>query len=154
MSGIGRTAAYSFRSRDADFAAQWESALKHATAVLEATAFERAINGTVRPVFFQGQEVGEYYRYSDRLMLALLRARMPEKYGPMRTMTEHDLQLPESDSEFTKRIQEQFARLIQEDKDIPEPEVPGAPDCSSPDCSSIDDAYADLVPGHQAEGEN
>ena len=51
-----------------------------ATEVLEREAWRRARDGTPEPVFQHGKEVGVIQRYSDQLLMFLLRARAPERY--------------------------------------------------------------------------
>ena len=62
------------------FAEQWRAALEEATDGLEREARRRAFEGTEEPVFYQGKECARVRRYSDTLMLALLKAERPEKY--------------------------------------------------------------------------
>lgn len=44
----------------------------HSYDVLAHTALERALNGVEVPVFFQGEQVGSYRRFDERLTVALL----------------------------------------------------------------------------------
>jgi hypothetical protein len=60
--GIGRASAYEWRRDDAEFAAEWESAVDTGTDKLEDIAFERAQDS------------------SDTLLIFLLKARRPNKY--------------------------------------------------------------------------
>jgi len=63
------------------FSAAWDVALQHAARVLLDTAFERAFNGSAEPVFDrEGMRTGTRFRHSDRLMMFLLRAYMPERF--------------------------------------------------------------------------
>lgn len=41
----------------------------------------RVLEGTKRPVHFQGKEVGTIQSYSDQLAMFLLKARRPEVFG-------------------------------------------------------------------------
>lgn len=43
--------------------------------------FSRALNGVERPVFFQGQQVGSWRHYDERLALFLLSRRAPDRFG-------------------------------------------------------------------------
>src|SRR3954451_22204722 len=73
---VGRTTAYQARQRDEAFAVAWRDVEEHAIEVLEAEAYQRAMNG------------------SDKLLMFLLRARRPEKYrdrGPALNPDELDL---------------------------------------------------------------
>jgi hypothetical protein len=85
---IARSTAYQWRSDDADFAAGWDEALDEAADRMEREAFRRAVEGTNEPVYHQGQEVGAVRKYSDTLLIFLLKAARPEKYRE-RTETRH-----------------------------------------------------------------
>ena len=78
--GIGRTCAYAARQADPAFADAWDAAIDDATDRLEAEARRRALDGVEEPVFYQGKPVGTIRRYSDRLLVVLLRAYRPERY--------------------------------------------------------------------------
>ncbi len=76
-----RVDAYSFR-------AAWDAALDYAIRRLSDAAFSRALNGVARPVFFQGEQVGERRYYDERLTMFLLRYRDPDTYGAWRDRRE------------------------------------------------------------------
>ena len=99
---VSRSAAYALRDSDKAFAAEWEAAREAAIDVLEAEARRRALNGIDQPVFFQGQEIGRVRKYSDSLLMFLLKADRPGKFsqrhehtgkggGPIQTRTTLDL---------------------------------------------------------------
>lgn len=78
--GIRRSTAYEFRKNNPDFAAKWDEALEKATDELEAEARTRAL-GFEEPVFnSEGEEVGTVRRYSDTLMIFLLKAYRPKRF--------------------------------------------------------------------------
>lgn len=62
------------------FSAAVREAQLQATEVLEAEAWRRARDGTPEPIYNRGQVVGTVQRYSDQLLMFLLRARAPERY--------------------------------------------------------------------------
>lgn len=78
--GIARKTAYRHRERNPSFAAEWEDALEEACDRLEAEARRRALQGWEEPVFRKSEQVGVIRRYSDRLMIELLRAHRPERF--------------------------------------------------------------------------
>lgn len=80
--GISPSAAYALRRRaDAQsFRMAWEAALDHAVQRLSDAAFSRAINGVSRPVFFQGEQIGERRHFDERLTMFILRYRDPVRY--------------------------------------------------------------------------
>jgi hypothetical protein len=64
------------------FAAAWTAALSEAGKRLVDIAFERAVNGTYEPLINrEGQRVGARVRYSDKLLMFLLRAHAPDRYA-------------------------------------------------------------------------
>lgn len=77
---ISRTAAYERRNADSDFAAQWGEALEMATEALEYEARRRAEKGTLEPIYYKGKRAGTVRKYSDTLLIFLLKAHKPEKY--------------------------------------------------------------------------
>jgi hypothetical protein len=77
---IGRATAYAHKDRDAKFAAEWDEAADQAADMLEAVAWQRAMKGTDEPVYYKGKVVGTVKRYSDSLIMFLLKANRPEKY--------------------------------------------------------------------------
>ncbi|WP_435416941.1 hypothetical protein WAB17_08560 [Parerythrobacter aurantius] len=72
--GMSRQSAYRLRSRlkGKAFDLAWEVAFHHSYDVLAHAALERALNGVERPVFFQGEQIGSYRNYDERLTVALL----------------------------------------------------------------------------------
>lgn len=72
--GKSRQAAYRLRSRlkGQPFDLAWEVAFHHSYDVLAHTALERALNGVEVPIFFQGEQVGSYRRFDERLTVAML----------------------------------------------------------------------------------
>lgn len=86
---ISRQRAYEVKDEDALFAAAWKEALEIATENLELEARRRA-TGWLEPVFYLGAKVGSIRRYSDTLMIFLLKAHKPDKYRD-NVHHEHDL---------------------------------------------------------------
>jgi hypothetical protein len=60
------------RADAATFNIAWEAALQLGADQLRSVAFERAIEGVVKPHFYHGEKVGEERVYDNRLLLALL----------------------------------------------------------------------------------
>lgn len=93
---------YYWRKDDPEFAEAWDEAERQGVIVLSREARRRAVDGTRKYLYHQGQPVyftdpttGEYVRddagqlvhafeitYSDTLLLALMNARDPERYCP------------------------------------------------------------------------
>lgn len=87
---IDRSMAYEFRSlaqggapapEAVTFARAWDVALEVAIDALELEARRRAAEGVLEPVgWYQGVAGGKVRRYSDTLLIVLLKAHRPEKY--------------------------------------------------------------------------
>lgn len=88
--GLSPSTAYRLRRRvDAySFRAAWDAALDYAIRRLSDAAFSRALHGVTRPVWFQGEQVGERLYYDERLTMFLLRYRDPDTYGAWRDRRE------------------------------------------------------------------
>ncbi|WP_298668215.1 hypothetical protein [uncultured Sphingomonas sp.] len=73
VAGVSKRAAYALRQRSPRFAAAWKRALEaEPPRSIEAAAYERAVEGWLEPVFFQGEVVGHRRRYSDSALRLLL----------------------------------------------------------------------------------
>lgn len=86
--GVARRTIYEWRYTDEAFNADWEEAEQEAADRLEREAWRRAVEGTSKPVTFQGRITATYLEYSDRMLELLLKAHRPEKYKE-RVATEH-----------------------------------------------------------------
>lgn len=81
--GMSDSAAYALRRRPcgAPFRDAWDAALDYSLYRLEQAARSRALNGVPRPIFYKGEQVGEWRDYDERLTMCLLRSRRPARYG-------------------------------------------------------------------------
>jgi hypothetical protein len=81
--GMSRTSADKLRSRPCGvhFRRAWETAVDYALYRIEEDAFARARRGVARPIFYKGEQVGEWRHFDERLTMFLLRARRPQRYG-------------------------------------------------------------------------
>jgi hypothetical protein len=59
-----------------------DAALDCAYAELEEAAMERSKNGVARPIFYKGEQVGEWRHHDERLTMFLLRFRRRHRFGP------------------------------------------------------------------------
>ena len=80
LAGVARKTAYAAYHRSPAFAKQWDEAIDVATDALELVARQRAALGVEEPVYYQGQIVGHIRKYSDVLLIFLLKAHRPEKF--------------------------------------------------------------------------
>ena len=85
LAGISRTTAYNlYNSPDgAAFRALVDEAFKGADLLLDSTALDRAVNGQEEIVYYKGERVGVRWKYDNKLLMFLLRARNPLKYAPL-----------------------------------------------------------------------
>jgi hypothetical protein len=97
IAGTSRTRVYELRKRDETFAAAWDNADERAADALEAEAWRRGVVGVAEPLVSAGKLVRDDHglpiairRYSDTLMIALLKARRPERFKD-RAVVEHDV---------------------------------------------------------------
>src|SRR4051794_13562219 len=77
---VSRRTAYYHREKYPRFRDAWDDAIDDAVDLMEAEARRRAVEGTERPVFYKGKQVGAIREYSDTLLIFLLKAHRPEKY--------------------------------------------------------------------------
>lgn len=78
--GGSRSAFYAWRREDADFARDWDQAVELGIAALEDEALRRVLDGIEEPVFYQGRQVATVRKFSDPLLMFMLRARKPGRY--------------------------------------------------------------------------
>jgi hypothetical protein len=82
--GIARRTVYGWQEQDDQFAAAFRDAEIQATETLESEARRRAVEGvvTITPYYHRGELLSETVetKYSDTLLIFLLKARAPEKY--------------------------------------------------------------------------
>ena len=78
--GIARATVYVWQENEPEFVLAMRQADLQATEVLEKEAWRRAEQGVAEPVYQHGKQVGTIQRYSDQLLMFLLRARAPERY--------------------------------------------------------------------------
>lgn len=71
---IGRTTAYEWKAADLEFSCAWDQALESGLDALEAEARRRAFEGVEEPVFYRGQVCGHVRKYSDSLIMFILKA--------------------------------------------------------------------------------
>ena len=85
--GISRSAAYRHRREDTKFAADWDQAWNRIIDKLEQVTLDRAINGWKEEVYQSGELVGYKRRFSNALMIFMLKCNRGEKFketGEMR----------------------------------------------------------------------
>ena len=81
LAGLGRASVYEWREEDDSFAKEWEKALEMGADLLEDEAVRRAKEGVEEPVYQGGKLVGHVRKYSDTLLIFLLKGAKPQKYS-------------------------------------------------------------------------
>ena len=69
---------HQLRREDEDFAEAWDLALQAAGDVLEEAAINRAVEGVLEPNYYKGEVVGYTPKYSDSLLMFVLKKIRPE----------------------------------------------------------------------------
>lgn len=103
--GLSRSTVYQWRDTDAVFADAWAKAQRIGVEALEDEARRRAYSGVEEPVYQGGKLVGHVRKYSDTLLIFLLKGAKPETYrdnariehtgkdgGPIRTEAVADME--------------------------------------------------------------
>jgi predicted DNA-binding protein YlxM (UPF0122 family) len=78
--GVSRQAIYDWLEKSKEFKTAFESVRKNITEMLEQEAIRRAYEGIDEPVYYKGDVCGAVRKYSDTLLIFLLKANDPEKY--------------------------------------------------------------------------
>ena len=81
--GMSRESARKLRRRlgARTFREAWDAALDCSYAEVEEAAMERSKKGVARPVFYKGEQVGEWRHHDERLTMFLLRFRRRHRFG-------------------------------------------------------------------------
>jgi hypothetical protein len=129
--GISAQSAYALRRRpDASlFRDAWEAALDYGYHRLEEAALKRAVEGVPRPIFYHGEQVGEWRDFDERLTLWLLRYRRPRRFGAWRDQAGPP-QHPHEDEE-TQRLDwllNEFEEQILIEEEVAEPDEKNSSD--------------------------
>lgn len=81
FAGISRQTAYEERKTNPHFAERWEDVEEDTTQQMEREAIRRGMEGVAEPVIFKGEDTGiSIQKYSDTLLIFMLKARRPETY--------------------------------------------------------------------------
>lgn len=120
--------------QDAHYAEVFAQAQEIAGDYLEAVAWNRATNGWLEPVWYQGVQVGTVLKVSDQLLMFMLKALRPDKFRDNATIRHTGpgggaIQI-EGDYELSQRLMadpaalaaaETLAALVLEDRALPAP---------------------------------
>jgi len=78
--GIGRHNHYEWMSVYPEYAERFQQAKEDVADVLEKEAIRRAYAGVEEPVYWKGERCGTIRKYSDTLLIFLLKGLRPERY--------------------------------------------------------------------------
>jgi hypothetical protein len=78
--GISRQTVYKWL-KDGDFRNIYDKTMEVAAYKLEEEALRRALDGVIKPIIYRGEQVGELKQVSDKLLVTVLKARLPARYG-------------------------------------------------------------------------
>jgi hypothetical protein len=120
LASIHRRLSYQWKEEDPVFAQQWKEALEAYYDMMEAEADRRAVEGTLKPVFWRGEEVGAIREYSDTLLMFRLNGLRPERYRPQpaKDTVQVNVQVNVKDS-----LREAFTRAYGQDALPPAPDA-------------------------------
>ncbi len=81
--GMTRQSAHNLYNRPSAhaFRRAYDAALDCSLRLVEDGMWSRAVHGAPRPIFYQGEQVGEYRHFDERLTMFLLRTRRPHRYA-------------------------------------------------------------------------
>ena len=87
---IERQTAYARREAYPEFDRLWKEAEKQASDSLEEEAWKRATAGVDKPIYYKGAAVGSVTRYSDTLLMFLMKGNNPDKFKDRQDITSGD----------------------------------------------------------------
>lgn len=126
--GVARSTVYEHRERHPQFAAEWDRLLEHREHDLINSAWRRAIDGYLEPVYHKGQRVGYVRRHETGLAIFLLRT----KCG-FTTPREAASGSRASAAEHARRIREELAAIEElAGREEPPPHLVTAPSAEPP----------------------
>ena len=79
--GVHPRTAYQHMAKDPEFKKRIEEARYCAMNDIENEIRRRGLTGISKPIYYQGEKVGEEKQYSDKLLLALAKANSPARYA-------------------------------------------------------------------------
>ena len=79
--GVNRSTHYNWMEADLEYAEQFDAVNEELADELEQEARRPALKGVEEPVFKGGERVGTITKYSDALLILLLKAKRPDQFG-------------------------------------------------------------------------
>ncbi|MCW3796943.1 hypothetical protein OMW55_03875 [Sphingomonas sp. BN140010] len=116
--GMGRQSVYRLRRRaeaaggdGAAFLRAWDRARVSGLEQVEDSAILRAVEGVAKPVYYQGEQVGERRHFSERLTMFLLEHGLPGRYGDHQARQLAQLQPIATDAEIVEALSQRLAEF-------------------------------------------
>ena len=85
--GVSRKTVYKERNSSEPFRDDWDDAMEEGVDALELEARRRASEGWEEPVFYEGRQVATVRKYSDTLLIFLLKGRRPDVFKDRQDVT-------------------------------------------------------------------
>jgi len=132
--GMSRESARKLRRRPCGraFRDAFDAALDVGYAELEEAAMERSKKGVARPVFYKGEQIGEWRHYDERLTMFLLRFRRRHRFGPEADSLPRPIPGFDDDEQIPFDPEEELAGQLDAIDFAPEP-LPEDPEISWPE---------------------
>jgi hypothetical protein len=89
VAGINRDTHQNWLKKDPDYVEAFEIAKDQSCDILEQEAIRRACQGVEEPVFYQGVECGRVRKYSDTLLIFMLKANRPWRFRDNSSVEHH-----------------------------------------------------------------
>lgn len=101
---VSRKTAYEHKESDSEFAEAWQEALEQSIEAMEAEAFRRAVTGTNKPIYHQGEKIDTVKEYSDTLLIFLMKAHRPDMYRDNSRVTNLNIDVSQLSDAALERI--------------------------------------------------
>ena len=120
--GIKRGNARQFRKESPGFRGRWDEAMEEHADMLEKTAVDRAVEGILEPVYFQGEVVGHVRKYSDSNLQFVLKGRRSKVFRDRSEVKVTGLEkLGERMTRANNRIKDVATEKLEDDFNVIDP---------------------------------
>lgn len=113
LAKLPRYQVYEWRRTDNAFAKHWEDAIGVAVDKLAFEARRRALDGIEEVRYYQGEPIGTIRKYSDQLLMFLLRAYDPDTFLAIRNQ---NIDHSKSEQDIREQLQKKMDRFLEGDE--------------------------------------
>ncbi len=113
LAKLPRYQVYEWRRTDNAFAKHWEDAIRVAVDKLAFEARRRALDGIEEVRYYQGEPIGTIRKYSDQLLMFLLRAYDPDTFLAIRNQ---NIDHSKSEQDIREQLQKKMDRFLEGDE--------------------------------------